>query len=316
MSISGSAAFALISRSKNDQLRAEGLVTTANTGEPIEGEKVQIWFREIPGSDWVPGETTKTNKDGLYSLAGKKAHASRVLVSYQGHFLASDEEQHPWLHDQDPQIQEHTVFFTDCAIYRPGQMIQYKGICHRLDVSGDKYSTLPNRKVTVEFVDKDGKEIARRDVRTNDYGSFSGSFTAPRDRLTGHVSILTRSVPGEVHIAVEEYKRPKFQVTIEAPKNQPNSTPRFIFPAKPSHILVCRSAGEKSSITYNGLPANRQTFLSISGDRLFTISANKLPTAATISDANGNSPSLFWRGPPYGFQRKMIHHFTTLSMFT
>ena len=43
--------------------------------------------------------------------------------------------------------------------------------------------------MTVIFADANGKEIARQTQRTNDYGSFSGSFTAPRDRLMGRMTI-------------------------------------------------------------------------------------------------------------------------------
>ncbi len=53
----------------------------------------------------------------------------------------------------------------------------------------------------------------------NDYGSFSGSFTAPRDRLMGRMSIRVDGEPrGATAFNVEEYKRPKFQVTMDAPK--------------------------------------------------------------------------------------------------
>ena len=77
----------------------------------------------------------------------------------------------------------------------------------------------PNRKVKVVFNDPNGKEIAHQDAVSNDFGSFSGSFTAPRDRLAGQMHIV---VPGEgggaVNFNVEEYKRPKFQVTVDVPK--------------------------------------------------------------------------------------------------
>ena len=35
-----------------------------------------------------------------------------------------------------------TVFFTDRAIYRPGQTIQYKGICLWVDQAKDNYEVL------------------------------------------------------------------------------------------------------------------------------------------------------------------------------
>ena len=47
--------------------------------------------------------------------------------------------------------------------------------------------------VTVLFVDPNGKEIERVQHRTNDYGSFSGSVTAPRDRVAGQMLFRVES---------------------------------------------------------------------------------------------------------------------------
>ena len=64
-----------------------------------------------------------------------------------------------------------------------------------------------------------GKEIARQKQRANDYGSFAGSFTAPRDRLMGQMSLQVEGrAQGVARFRVEEYKRPKFEVTLDAPK--------------------------------------------------------------------------------------------------
>ena len=52
-----------------------------------------------------------------------------------------------------------------------------------------------------------------------EFGAISGAFVAPRDRLMGRMTI---TVPGEgggaVAFNVEEYKRPKFAVTLEKPR--------------------------------------------------------------------------------------------------
>ena len=66
--------------------------------------------------------------------------------------------------------------------------------------------------MTVSFRDRNGKEIARQQHRANDYGSFSGKFNAPRDRVLGRMSLQVVTGPrGSSSINVEEYKRPKFE---------------------------------------------------------------------------------------------------------
>src|SRR5207247_3471699 len=78
---------------------------------------------------------------------------------------------------------------------------------------------LAGQELTVIFADPNNKEIARQKHRCNDYGSFTGSFTAPRDRLMGSLRIYVAQGPnGQAGFQVEEYKRPKFQVALEAPK--------------------------------------------------------------------------------------------------
>ena len=120
---------------------------------------------------------------------------------------------------QEPRPGAQTVFFTDRAIYRPGQTIQYKGICLWVDQTKDNYEVLKGEQVTVVFRDVNGKEVARQQRRANDYGSFAGSFTAPRDRLMGQMTLQVEGrAQGAAYLRVEEYKRPKFEVTLDAPK--------------------------------------------------------------------------------------------------
>jgi len=144
-----------------------------------------------------------------------------LRVRHQGRELGSNRDYQTYRSDP-ARPQEQTVFFTDRAIYRPGQTIQYKGICVRIDHEKDSYELLTGRALTVVFADINGKEIARQQHRTSDFGSFAGNFTAPRDRLMGTMRIYVAPGPaGSGFISVEEYKRPKFQVTLVAPKIAP-----------------------------------------------------------------------------------------------
>jgi uncharacterized protein YfaS (alpha-2-macroglobulin family) len=125
----------------------------------------------------------------------------------------------PGIWHNGPAPTTQTVFFTDRSIYRPGQTIYYKGICLLADQAGNQYRTLGGQALTVLFYDLNHKEIACQQIKANDYGAFSGSFTAPRDRLTERMTIQVQGGPaGSASVNVEEYKRPKFQVELAAPK--------------------------------------------------------------------------------------------------
>lgn len=206
---------ALVLRSRENLL--EGFVLEANSGEPVAGAEVQAWRLDRNG-ERVAEPVMTSDKDGFFSLATPD-YANLVLrARHQGRELGSTDFQTA-AHAEAPAPEGQTIFFTDRAIYRPGQTVQYKGICLRVDARKDDYQLLKGRTVTVVFNDPNGKEIARAKRQCNDYGSFSGSFTAPRDRLMGMMSLAVVEGPsGQTAVQVEEYKRPKFQVTLEAPK--------------------------------------------------------------------------------------------------
>ncbi|HWH70885.1 MAG TPA: MG2 domain-containing protein, partial [Candidatus Sulfotelmatobacter sp.] len=208
----------LVTRSRNGQL--EGFVLEANSGEPISGAQVAVWHLDQNGNRIAdPGLTTDAN--GFFSVQPGGNRSYLLRARHQGQEVATlgDQWVYEWQSRPEPPLIVTTIFFTDRALYRPGQTIQYKGICLWADQAKDTYKVLKGEELTVVFRDPNGKEIARQKQRANDYGSFAGSFTAPRDRLMGQMSLQVEGrAQGTAAVRVEEYKRPKFAVTLEAPK--------------------------------------------------------------------------------------------------
>jgi hypothetical protein len=124
-----------------------------------------------------------------YTLPGQQQYSHAAPATYQGQQLVSVNDAWMWLFNDRAKAHGQTIFFTDRSLYRPGQTILYKGILIAVDQEADKYKAIGGCALTVVFRDVNGKEIARQPGRTNDYGSFSGSFTAPRDRLMGRMTI-------------------------------------------------------------------------------------------------------------------------------
>lgn len=200
----------------------EGFVLEANSGEPVSAAEVMAWHLDNSGNRVPTGPAASTDDNGFFSFRAAEHRGSllrvRAKIGGEQQELGSMQEYYSY-QMQEPQPNEQTVFFTDRALYRPGQTIQYKGISLRVDQAKNNYEVLAGRKLIVVFSDPNGKEIAKAEHQCNDYGSFSGSFTAPRDRLMGRMTINVPNGPfGQVSFNVEEYKRPKFQVTLDAPK--------------------------------------------------------------------------------------------------
>jgi hypothetical protein len=207
---------ALVVRARNGDV--EGFVLEANSGEPVPGAEVAAWYLDNNGNR-VAVPAINTDENGFFAMGVREGRGYLIRVRHQGRELASQQEYWSYRAQPDRETRRQTVFFTDRALYRPGQTIQYKGIVLEVNQDKDNYEVLPARRITVVFVDPNGKEIAKAEHRCNDYGSFTGSFTAPRDRLMGRYRIyVTSGEHGDANFNVEEYKRPKFQVTIDAPK--------------------------------------------------------------------------------------------------
>lgn len=108
-----------------------------------------------------------------------------------------------------------SFFFTDRSIYRPGQKIFFKAILLGL-AKEDSYRVLADQGTTVEFLDHNGQKVGEVTLRSNQYGTVSGSFTAPAGVLTGQMTL--RNGSGYSVIRVEEYKRPKFEALFKPVK--------------------------------------------------------------------------------------------------
>jgi uncharacterized protein YfaS (alpha-2-macroglobulin family) len=116
---------------------------------------------------------------------------------------------------REPKRKEpRTFFFTDRAIYRPGQTVYYKGIIVNSD--GDNHDLMTGKSTTVTFYDANYQKVGSTDLLTNEYGSFSGSFIAPAAGMTGQMHLQNES--GSSYFSVEEYKRPHFEVNVHRVK--------------------------------------------------------------------------------------------------
>jgi len=116
---------------------------------------------------------------------------------------------------RDRDYPDNTVahFFLDRAIYRPGQTVYYKALV--LSVNDEQMPRiLPNKKVVAILKDANWQEVERVTLTTNEYGTVNGTFTTPRGGLLGTMSIQMEGI-GSKQFRVEEYKRPKFEVTFQ-----------------------------------------------------------------------------------------------------
>ena len=108
--------------------------------------------------------------------------------------------------------------FTDRSIYRPGQVVYFKGILVTRDFETKKIKIVPNAKTKVFLYDTNGDEVDSIELGSNEFGSYNGKFHIPENRLNGEFRIEDHEFEGQAEFSVEEYKRPKFEVEFEKQK--------------------------------------------------------------------------------------------------
>jgi hypothetical protein len=211
---------ALVQRTRS-RIR-EGYVLDAVSGNPLSGAIIKLYRYDYPSRKYVEELELRTDQQGYFRQGEKwlrrRSHSlvtvtARDLGLYADTVLSTG-------YPADKKRDLKTLFFTDRSLYRPGQMIAFKGICLELDPHSRNYRVIPDRQVTVSFRDANNQEIARQKLVSNKFGSFSGSFMAPMDRLTGRMSLVADSPRGFAGLRVEAYKRPKFRVDLKIPDRE------------------------------------------------------------------------------------------------
>jgi uncharacterized protein YfaS (alpha-2-macroglobulin family) len=193
---------------------SELYILNRRTGQPVENAKIELYVHEYNQGKYVykKHKTLYTDKTGYVKVNAEQkkqwSNYFRVDVTYKNDFISHYADFYSYLENESRKRTEIN-FFTDRAIYRPGQTVHFKGIC--LEKQGNVVNIVSGLFVKVEFKDVNWQNIATLNMESNEYGTISGSFTIPVGVLTGNFTIQTSY--GNHSIKVEEYKRPMFEVT-------------------------------------------------------------------------------------------------------
>ena len=202
---------------KNEDETLDVTVLDRETGAPIKGAQVQLYTRKYNRStrkyDINKEENYTANENGRLKIESAEKYRYLYLdVTHKDDRYNTTSQLYQYKpYDRSPRANTTTHFFTDRAIYRPGQTVYFKGI--KIYHDDDKHTLEKAKTSTVEFIDANYQKIADLKLTTNEYGTFSGSFTAPIGMLNGQMHI--RDAHGSKYFRVEEYKRPKFEVDFE-----------------------------------------------------------------------------------------------------
>ncbi|MCG8574002.1 MAG: MG2 domain-containing protein [Flavobacteriales bacterium] len=192
------------------------LVSDRESGKPLAGAKATVTYRKYNYRSRMDENkmvgTYTTDKNGRFNFNASEDYKTyNISIQHDGQIYAPASGIYSYPYYDYNNNHYSTQFFTDRTIYRPGQTIYFKGIV--VNHSDNKKILATNYSTTVYFYDVNGQEVDHVTVKTNQFGSFEGKFTAPFGVLTGQMCI--KNSHGSSCFRVEEYKRPKFMVEMK-----------------------------------------------------------------------------------------------------
>lgn len=203
-------------------------VADATTGRPIQRANVEFFgFRQrhIPNTNRFVVDTSNfaefTSADGQVIVpidrTGQEmqwiviARTQRGRLAYLGFTGIWGARRY------DPEYNAVKVFtITDRPVYRPGQTVKFKFWVRRAQYDQEETSDFAHQKFTVHVLDPKGEKILERAYQADAYGGIDGELQLAREATLGVYQLYVVDHGGG-SFRVEEYKKPEFEVTIEAP---------------------------------------------------------------------------------------------------
>lgn len=210
-------AMVVIGRSGLEAQTAELEVLEGAAGRPLEGAEVGLLLRDQGRRQVASGQTDGQGRVA-FELGPLPPYSRPVAEVRRGQDVLLSGE---WLYRPEKQrrdqVQDGSLIFTDRPIYRPGQKVLFKVITYRQEQAGEVHRVMPEVAFQVGLYDQNNQEVASLALVSNRHGSAAGELQIPLGRSLGQWSL--RSSQGAYQaIAVEEYKRPTFEVEILDPE--------------------------------------------------------------------------------------------------
>jgi uncharacterized protein YfaS (alpha-2-macroglobulin family) len=196
----------------------EFLVLQRESGLPLEGVLAEFYTgrynNRTQRTEQVRMGQATSGKDGIVRASLKDNTYFSVRLSKGADVLYFDDGYSSYGYSSTRGKALSTHFFMDRAIYRPGQAVYFKAVVLESDEKSIP-SIVPGHRFTVTFYDANGKEASKLDLRTNEYGTANGIFTAPQSGLMGQMRLYSDAGNSSHYFSVEEYKRPKFELALD-----------------------------------------------------------------------------------------------------
>lgn len=141
--------------------------------------------------------------------------------------------------------QQKTYLITDRPVYRPGQKVQFKFWVQQAKYDQPDKSPFARQTFNVMIHDPQGDKIFEQKFTTDEYGGLNGEWPLADEAMLGRYQLFIENHGGGA-FRVEEYKKPEYEVTVDAPsapvqlgdKITATITAKYYFGAPVAHAKV------------------------------------------------------------------------------
>ena len=109
---------------------------------------------------------------------------------------------------------------SDRPIYRPNDQVEYKVWVRTANYDPDFQDPWKNIEVTLEIMNPRGEKIVEKQVTLDQFGGYADRLKLEDDAMLGAYQVILRKTNqfyGSGNFRVEEYKKPEYEVTVDAP---------------------------------------------------------------------------------------------------
>ena len=160
-----------------------------------------------------------TNKQGIIETRIEEKFWLEAI--HKGDTLHKQVHHRNYYNQRDKNVDYSAKILTDRNIYKPGQNVSFKTYLVRNE--DQQAEMIAEKEIDVSLFDVNNERIAEKTLTTNQWGTASGEFSIPQDRLLGtyKIKIETEKINGNylrsrsASFQVEKYKRPDFEVKLD-----------------------------------------------------------------------------------------------------
>ncbi len=207
-------------------------VADAVTGAPIEKANVEFfgywqkWVRDNTYFVNVEQFAEFTDKDGQVFPTPKQMpskHQWMIIATTPGGRFAYMGFTGVWYtRHHDHEYNATKVFtITDRPVYRPKQKMKFKFWVRHAKYDQEDTSAFADKTYIVRINNPKGEKVYEKSLKTDAWGGLDGEYDLPKEAMLGQYYVGLYSSPnrqiGGNRFRVEEYKKPEFEVTIDAP---------------------------------------------------------------------------------------------------